>query len=300
MSRIDEALKRAHTGGAASAGEQTAAPGAEPPSWSITEDDPSSQMLDIPEAAAELPEPVPVPRDGSRLALFREFSPKVVERLIVGAPPAAVEQYRKVAALMHHAQADRGAKVVMVASAAAGEGKTLTAVNLALTLSHSFGRRVLLVDADFRRPFVHEVFQVPNVSGLNDGLRAEKERKLAVIQVSANLAVLPAGRRDLDPMAGLASERMSLVLAEAAARFDWVILDTPPVGLLPDANLLAAKVDAIVLVVSAGATPCGLIQRAVDALGRERILGVVLNRVAKGAEGTYGLDGYHGYYEPRP
>ena len=79
--------------------------------------------------------------------------------------PAFVEQYRKLAGILHHAQLERNIKVVLVTSAVAGEGKSLTATNLALTFSESYHRTVLLVDADLRRPTLHETFQVPNVVG---------------------------------------------------------------------------------------------------------------------------------------
>ena len=84
-------------------------------------------------------------------------------------------------------------------------------------------------------------------------------------------------------MAGLTSDRMRRVIDEAREAFDWVIVDTPPVGLLTDANLLASMVDGAVLVVKAEHTPYQLVQRAVDALGRNRILGVVLNRAQRAA-----------------
>ncbi|MEO5509659.1 MAG: capsular biosynthesis protein, partial [Longimicrobiales bacterium] len=79
--------------------------------------------------------------------------------------------------------------------------------------------------------------------------------------------------------AGLTSERMRDVIADARERFDWVILDTPPVGLISDASLLASLVDGVLLVIGAGATPCLAVQRAVSEFGADRIIGVVLNRV---------------------
>src|SRR5215211_470254 len=96
------------------------------------------------------------------------------ERLVVhpNAEPVAVEQYRRLAAVLHQTQVERGIKVVMVASAKAAEGKTLTAANLALTLSESYGRRVVLIDADLRRPALSRLFQLPNGSGLSENLRA--------------------------------------------------------------------------------------------------------------------------------
>jgi protein-tyrosine kinase len=201
--------------------------------------------------------------------------------------PGSVEQYRRLAARLHLAQAEHGTKLVMVTSALVGEGKTLTASNLALTLSESYGKRVLLVDADLRRPGIHEMFGVPNFTGLNDGIRSSEERKVPVIRLTQQLSVLTAGRPDPDPMAVLSSDRMRRVLADAAATFEWVIIDTPPVALLSDAHLLASLVDTVVLVVRAGVTPLEAIRTATVAVGRDRILGVVLNSAERGHRNPY-------------
>src|SRR6185436_6969833 len=152
--------------------------------------------------------------------------------------PATVEQYRRLAASLHHLQLQQGIKTILVSSALPREGKTLTITNLALTLSESYHKRVLLVDADLRRPSLHEVFDLPNKAGLADLLRGE-DRVSPVVEVSPYLSVLPTGPLSTDPMAQLCSERIGIVVREAGARFDWVLLDTPPVGLLPDAQFIA-------------------------------------------------------------
>jgi len=139
---------------------------------------------------------------------------------------------------------------------------------------------VLLVDADLRRPTLHELFQVSNAKGLLDGLEAGTDAPMPLIEVSPTLSVLPAGRSTAEPMSLLISDRMRQVLHEAAEAFDWVIVDTPPIGLVPDAHVLADMVPAAVFVVRAGSTPHDLVTAAVTTLGRERILGVVLNCVA--------------------
>ena len=204
------------------------------------------------------------------------------------------EQYRRLAGRLYLAQAEHGTRVVMVTSAMPGEGKTLTATNVALTLAESYKRQVLLIDADLRRPCIHEMFQVPNLSGLNDGLRSEADRKIPLLRLTDNLSILTAGRPDRDPMSVLSSDRMRRVLQEASSRFDWVIIDTPPVALLTDAHLLASLVDAVVLVVQAGRTPLAAINRAVEAVGRDRILGIVLNRADHAA--VYHAYDYYGAY----
>lgn len=220
------------------------------------------------------------------------------EKLVVheGIPPIVIEQYRRLAAALHQVQVERGTKVVMVASAMAGEGKTLTAANLSVALSRSFQRRVLLIDADLRRPTVHEVFRISNVRGLNDGLRPDYEGKLPLVELSPTLTVLPAGAPNPDPLSGLTSDRMRRVVDEASKKYEWVVIDTPPVGLLPDANLLAEMADMVVLVVGAGRTPYRSIQRAIDALDRNRIIGVVLNRAAQPASAYE----YYQYYSGAP
>jgi capsular exopolysaccharide synthesis family protein len=214
------------------------------------------------------------------------------EKLAVNADHTSTEQYRRLAARLHLSQMEHGTRIFMVTSALPGEGKTLTATNLALTLAESYKRQVLLIDADLRRPWVHEMFQLPNLTGLNDGLKEDNARKVPLLRLTDHLTVLTAGRPDSDPMSVLSSNRIKQVLAEAGAQFDMVILDTPPVALLTDAHLLASLVDAVLLVVEAGSTPLAAIKTAVDAVGRDRILGVLLNR----ADDALTYDAYHAYY----
>lgn len=210
--------------------------------------------------------------------------------------PASREQYRRLAAAFHQAQRTTGAKVAMVASAVQGEGKSLTAANLALTMSESYRKNVLLIDADLRRPTQHSIFQIPGAPGLSDGLVSVDEPRLPLHRLSARLTILPAGRPTSDPIGAITSERMRRLIDEAREVFDWIIIDTPPVGLLTDAALMSSMADGVVLVVKAESTPHDLVERAVDALGRERLLGVVLNRATEHAHGA-GYD-YYKYYEP--
>jgi capsular exopolysaccharide synthesis family protein len=219
------------------------------------------------------------------------FTAKLVVR--PGADTTMVEQFRRLAAALHHAQRQTNAHTVMIASAVEKEGKTLTSSNLALTLSQSYERRVLLVDADLRRPGIHATFGLDNLFGLGNVLRdTVGDKKLPVHQVSARLWVMTAGPAMRDPMGALVSDTMKQFLVDAAEQFDWILIDTPPVALLPDANLLAAMIDTALLVVSANTTPYPLAMRAVEAIGPARILGVVLNRAERSE-----LVGGYGYYE---
>ncbi len=225
------------------------------------------------------------------------------DKLIVGeqVDPAMVEQYRHLAAVMHHAQKASGVRSVMVTSALPSEGKTLTATNLALTLSQSYQRRVLLVDADLRRPRMREMFALPSSEGLTDSLTLPRGDRLPVQQVTPTLWVLTSGRAVPDPMSLLASPAMKQLLEEARDSFDWVVVDTPPIAILPDANLLAAMIDTALLVVSAQSTPYPMVQRAARAIDTKRILGVVLNRAEKATlPASYGYYGYKQYQPGHP
>ena len=104
---------------------------------------------------------------------------------------------------------------------------------------------MLLLDADLRRPSLHALFQVRNSRGLSEALAATSDEKLTTVQISETLTLVPAGQPDADPLGGLSSGRMKRIVADAAAQFDWVIVDSPPVGVLADAHLVAETVDAV-------------------------------------------------------
>jgi protein-tyrosine kinase len=224
-------------------------------------------------------QPVVAPRADTGHHAWR-FPEAFEGKLVVsaGIPPVSLEQYRRLAGAMHALQVEHALTTLMVTSALPSEGKTLTVANLALTLSESYARRVLLIDADLRRPTLHEVFGLPNVTGLADVLRSDRGQ-ISVLQVSRLLSVLPAGRLDASPTAGLTSDRMRTVLERSAAEFDWVLLDAPPVAGMPDAQLVAGLTRAVLFVIEAGVTQHKLIERAVSELGREYVVGTVLNRV---------------------
>jgi protein-tyrosine kinase len=231
-------------------------------------------------------------------SLFERMDHRLAEKVVADEKmsPQSREQYRRLAAVLHDAQANTGLRIVMIASAVPGEGKTLTATNLALTLSESYQERVLLIDADLRKPALHQMFHISAATGLIEGLRADGATKLVLRQVSSRLTVLPAGRPTSDPMAAFTSERMRQLLAEARETFDWVIIDTPPLVLLSDAHLLSPLVDGAVLVVRANGTPHDLVRRAADIIGRNRIAGVVLNQAEALAQPGYNAR-HHRYYQ---
>src|SRR5688572_9533906 len=196
-----------------------------------------------------------------------------------GADPVLVEQFRRLAAILHSAQSAGAIRVLMVTSASPEDGKTLTALNLSLVLSASYHKRVLLIDADLRRPSLGKAAELTSVPGLSDVLKASADQRISFVPVTPTLTLLPAGRPNPDPMGALTSPRMRQILQEAASRFDWVVLDAPPMGPLADARLLAEMADAAIFVIRAGRTKHAAVKKAIDTLGRERLLGVVLNGV---------------------
>ena len=319
MSRIDEALKRRAGGGAAP--HKSGPTGPVPADvHSILEHYPREagapddlHELSPIEPHVEARDPLPAqeavtPRTGRETmpaGPVHEMAPagpvhmKPDVKLVIskGAPPISVEQYRRLAGAVHGLQVDRGLKTMMVTSSVPNEGKTLTVTNLALTLSESYKRRVLLIDADLRRPTVHDLFRIPNTTGLAEVLRSERA-DVPLLRLSANLSLLPAGRPDASPMAALTSDRMRALLEQFNQDFDWVLLDAAPVGFMPDAQLLASVTGAVLFVIAAGATPYSLVQRAVSELGPDCVVGTVLNRVeGRNIPATAYYDSYYAYAE---
>jgi capsular exopolysaccharide synthesis family protein len=249
--------------------------------------------------------PWAVEREEARSSADRGFVPRLVEatshettirpfgmprQTLLGdeANPVLVEQFRRLAAALYQGQLATQFHSVMVTSASPGDGKTLTAVHLATVLSESYRRRVLLIDADLRRPSIAGLLNLGEGPGLSDALRSQAERKLPLIALTPTLTVLPAGSPVPDPIGTLTSPHMRRILQDASAQFDWVLLDTPPIGLLADASLLSSSVDRALFVIKAGQTRHDRIQTAIDAIGRQRILGIVLNNVERiSTEGYY-------------
>src|SRR5690349_21017160 len=152
---------------APSRGDDTLMRVAQPAAGAHVQEPPRAAWPDAPpDARDETIEPVRTAagRVKSALSVFSGFNKTLVDRMVVpeGAPPAMTEEYRRLAAALHQAQVAHGTKVLMVTSASPGEGKTLTASNLALTLSQSYERQVLLIDADLRKPSVHTLFDLDN------------------------------------------------------------------------------------------------------------------------------------------
>jgi protein-tyrosine kinase len=303
MGRIGEALRRS------GAGRPRNAPSSSPQDqertfaspWTFGEQERPSKRPEPASERVRTPEPAPAfdkatpQRPITRQTVTDRFRSEWKMRLSVGqdADPRLSEQFRRLAATLIHGQRTNQLKSLLITSAVPEEGKTLTSVNLALILSESYRRRVLLIDADLRRPAISGLANLDIADGLSESLNASDERKVSLIQLSETLSLLPAGRAQKDPLSAISSPRMNRLVEEAAAEFDWVIVDTPPLSAAADAGLLAQLVDGVLMVIRADRTPQNLIDHAITAIGRERILGVILNGV-EGTE-TTPYSGYYGY-----
>jgi capsular exopolysaccharide synthesis family protein len=205
----------------------------------------------------------------------------------------AAEQYRNLRHIIEH---DASLQLVAVTSPRLGDGKTTSATNLAGALAQSPGARVILIDADLRRPEVARFMGVAarHGKGLVDLLADSRlPFEAAVIQCEPyNLAVMPAGEPPPNPYELLKSPRLEWVLGEARHRYHFVILDTPPVVPLPDCRLLGNKVDGFVMIVAADRTPRRFLQESLETLEGTKIVGIVFNQEERAA-----FD-YEPYYVP--
>ncbi|KHF38252.1 CpsD/CapB family tyrosine-protein kinase [Halalkalibacter okhensis] len=189
------------------------------------------------------------------------------------------EQYRTIRTNIEFSAVDKDIRSILVTSAGPAEGKSTTAANLAVVMAQN-GQSVLLLDADLRKPTAHYTFGVSNMSGLTNVLSKQQTLEETIQQTKIdNLSVLTCGPIPPNPAELLNSRRMSLVLERAQEIFDTVILDSPPVMAVADAQILASKCDGTVLVISSGKTEKEEVKKAKEQLqnAKATILGAVLN-----------------------
>jgi len=223
----------------------------------------------------------------------RSVSSSLDERLVAASAPQslAAEQYRSLRTRIKASENGRAYRTVIVTSPNKGDGKSLTAANLALTMAQEFQQRVLLIDADLRRPSLHHLFGISETPGLTDVLMGGSTAENALVELpDHHLTVFPSGMAALHPAELLGSTGMRRVLDTLRARFDRIILDMPPVAPLADVSIAASMVDGILMIVRAGVTPKPAIERALAGLERSQVLGLVLNDA--GGDSRYEYSGY--------
>jgi capsular exopolysaccharide synthesis family protein len=288
MSRIQQILEKAEREGAAM---RTGPMGAVPSLTSVKVANEGSTVASRPVAPAAVIAPASQavlgaapPDEGGVTSYSVALNPLLVAAL---APKShAAEQYRSLRTRLAHAEGPGGLRIVLVTSPQKGEGKSVTAANLSLTMAQELHRRVVLVDADLRKPSLQHLFGLPPGPGLSEYLSGAVDLKdVMKFLPEHNLTVIPAGATPVNPAELLGSTAMRRTLDHLRARFDRVILDTPPVLPLADVAILAPLVDGSMMVVRAGYTPKPAIENALRAFDASRLLGVVLNE--SGVEQDY-------------
>lgn len=224
-----------------------------------------------------------------------------VHELVSFVAPSSAEadQYRMLRHAVERMHQDAGCQVFAITSAGAGDGKTVTTLNLAGSLAQATGIRVLVICADLHRETVTEYLGLPRQQspGLAEAITNDQYRLPQVVRRldALNVSILPAGDVQVRPYELLASPRLKSLLAEARQLYDYVLIDTPPVAPLADCRLLGRWVDGFIVVVAANKTPRKLLAEALNLLEASKVLGVVFN----GDEQP--LSPYYGYYaRPQP
>ncbi|CAM4355202.1 CpsD/CapB family tyrosine-protein kinase [Paenibacillus alkaliterrae] len=193
------------------------------------------------------------------------------------------ESYRTLRTNIDFSSVDEKLQVIMVSSAGPGEGKSTTITNLAVTFAQS-ERKVILIDADLRKPTAHHTFSISNRWGLSSVLSQQCSID-ETIQISdiPNLDVITSGAIPPNPAEMMASKRMTAVIDQLRQMYDIILIDTPPLLAVTDAQIIATKSDGVILVVDQGKVKRDIAAKAVKNLENvnARILGVVLNNVKR-------------------
>jgi receptor protein-tyrosine kinase len=226
------------------------------------------------------------------------FQPLADAHLLDATRPseAPAEEFRSLRTRLNHLQSLSPIHNVVVTSPSPAEGKSFTAVNLALAEAQLSGNLTLLADFDFRRPIVHSMFQVDRSPGSTDYLMGKAELHQIIKKVAGtNLYIMPAGEAVLNPLELLNLQEVKTLFNILPTVFNWVILDTPPLLFAADANLLSTLCHGTVLVVRIGTTTIDSVTRAMQSLCENNVLGISVNGARRGelySKYTY----YHSYY----
>lgn len=201
---------------------------------------------------------------------------------------SASEAYRSLRTNLLYAVVDRPLKVVLLTSPGSAEGKSTTCANLGGVLAQA-GNNTLLIDADLRRPSLHKFFGVRNFRGVMNVLSGENKLSEVLVEPLPGLKVAPTGPIPSNPSELLSSNRFAGLIGQARRMFDYVILDSPPVGLVPDAVIVSTQADAVLLVLDAQGTRKDSLRKAVRSLESvgANVLGTVVNNLEEGKNPHY-------------
>ena len=218
-------------------------------------------------------------------------SPKVTakdlvldSRLVSFFEPAsmAAEQYRRLRTYVIRPGAENAPRTIMVTSAMAGEGKSLTAINLAIIIAVELNSNALIVDCDLRNPSLSRWFGFHEKKGLSNYLLGEAELPELLVRTSVDkLSILPGGTLQDNPVELIGSKKMKSLIEDLRSRYDdrYIILDSSPILATTEPSVLNDMVDGILFVIKSGDTPRESIQQALKLVDKKKIIGVVLNNL---------------------
>lgn len=223
----------------------------------------------------------------------KELEEQYLKNLIVHNNPkaAAAEAFRELRTNLYYSSVDREVKTIVVTSPTLGDGKTVTAVNLATALARS-GKKVLVIDADLRKPKVHHYFGIKNKEGLTNLLTDTKEDikvKTTAKSDISNLHIITSGPVPPNPAEMLSSNKIKNLLEKMKVEYDIIIIDTPPVGQVTDAAIVAGIADGAMLVLASSQTRIEIAKRAVKSLEsvNAKFVGAVLTKLDTERTGYY-------------
>jgi capsular exopolysaccharide synthesis family protein len=235
-----------------------------------------------------------------------DWTPTVASLPALAERGACIEQFRALRSQLFLQRLHKNLKTILISSGMAQEGKSFVASNLAITLARNNEGRVLLIDADLRRSSLQATLGAPRSPGLAEYLRGTAELP-QILQKCADhaqqgpgqflkeLTFIPAGECSEDAAELIGDRRLEQLIVKVSPRFDWIIVDAPPVLAVTDAVDLARAADAVILVARQAVTPYDVAQRALNAFSNSTVLGFVLNAATR----MRGTGYYDSYYGPR-
>lgn len=225
---------------------------------------------------------------------------KIDKNLIVHLKPNSfeAEQFRILRTNLLFPSSGRSPRSIMVTSATPDEGKSFVSANLSTSIAQSIQEYVLLIDCDIRLPCIHKIFGFGDVPGLSEHLTNGASLPSLILGTAVTkLNILPGGKPPQNPSELLSSQQMSRLLQEVKYRYSdrYIVIDSPPPKLTAETAAISRQVDGVLVVVECGTTPRKMVSELIEIIGKEKILGIILNKFDTKFTNYYGLGKYKKY-----